>query len=319
MFSHPIPQALGPLLVLLYLSSPALAWDHLDRKHPTHRTLSTFRWTRPFLDLELKAENPHADPKDLDRDIPGGFHVYCEATKTFAARQLTAADLHKPPPDGLEPWAAALDVALHQRVYPGGWDGEELIGDGMQVLVMEYSDVPPTVRRFVEQEGVDAHTAKRWQFGVYDKPGRAGKQRRVAFGEGSSYVEDRPTAPQDKVMIFAPGALYDILPLWVADDSACKSMLRPHCHIRAKSTSTGRAGQPLETNGKPNRAIPRSGQVRQARRAQPRHRLAHDAHRARPGPWRQEDHLLPDQGQSAAGDGARAATQGGVEKCAPAG
>ncbi|KAL5877054.1 hypothetical protein ACKVWC_006208 [Pyricularia oryzae] len=226
MFSHPIPQALGPLLVLLYLSSPALAWDHLDRKHPTHRTLSTFLWTRPFLDLELKAENPHADPKDLDRDIPGGFHVYCEATKTFAARQLTAADLHKPPPDGLEPWAAALDVALHQRVYPGGWDGEELIGDGMQVLVMEYSDVPPTVRRFVEQEGVDAHTAKRWQFGVYDKPGRAGKQRRVAFGEGSSYVEDRPTAPQDKVMIFAPGALYDILPLWVADDSACKKQFQ---------------------------------------------------------------------------------------------
>ncbi|KLU84642.1 hypothetical protein MAPG_03682 [Magnaporthiopsis poae ATCC 64411] len=214
-----IPLSLS--LLLQALAPPVQAWDHLDRSHPSQRTPPTFRWTRPFLDLDLHAIPAAADsfrsttsPTSSDRDVPGGFHVSCQATATFRARQYTAADLRKPWPEtGLAPWADAVERSAldgtGSSAYPGGWEGDELHGADRTLLLMELTDVPPTVRAFVEHEGVDGWSGRRWLFGIYDKPGAA---------TGTA-------AAGDKVMIFAPGALYDILPLWVADSSRCRMQL----------------------------------------------------------------------------------------------
>lgn len=203
--SH-IPLSLG---LLLQAATAVLAWDHLDRSHPSRRTLHSFRWTRPFLDLDLAAGDDKASGKNgLDRDVPGGFHISCLAVSSFPAKQYTAADLRRPYPDGLEAWAPMLEHSVEDRTYPGGWEGDELKGDDKLLLLMELTDVPATVRAFVEHKDMDGHSAKRWHFSVLDKPGAAPDS----------------AAAGDKVMIFAPGALYDILPLWVADNSRCRSM-----------------------------------------------------------------------------------------------
>ncbi|KAL8306759.1 hypothetical protein RB593_005600 [Gaeumannomyces tritici] len=211
------------LALLLHAAAPTQAWDHLDRSHPSRRTPQAFRWTRPFLDLDLHAipdssssssSTTTTSPSRINRDVPGGFHVSCSATATFRARQYTAADLPDPYPErGLAPWAEALRRSAldgtGSAAYPGGWDGDELHGGERVLLLMELTDVPPTVRAFVEHDGVDGYSGRRWHFGVHDKPGAP---------EGTA-------AAGDKVMIFAPGALYDILPLWVADSSRCRIQL----------------------------------------------------------------------------------------------
>ncbi|TPX15991.1 uncharacterized protein E0L32_000325 [Thyridium curvatum] len=188
-------------------------WDLL-----THPVVPGFRWQLPFPD---------------DGTHPGGYDVPCQHTETFRAKAYRLGDLRREPPRGLAPWADALDVFLAHREYPGSWDGVDHGGDSRELLVMEYADVPPAVRGWVELQAA-GQGAEQFLFGVFEKPrGQADKVRgtvrvkpttttaaAAAAAEGEEPWREIPD--QDKIMVFAPAAVYPILPLWVAKGSKCE-------------------------------------------------------------------------------------------------
>ncbi|KAK1982992.1 hypothetical protein LZ30DRAFT_589375 [Colletotrichum cereale] len=154
----------------------------------------------------------------------------CEASATFPARQYTLHDLSDKPPTGLSHYADGLKAFFAGREYPGGWAGLDRHMYDRNVLLMEYADVPPRARAWIEaQERVsaaddDAAAAGKGLFAVFDKPASADDKvtERVAVpAEGDV---DR-ALDADRVAIFAPGALYHVLPLFVADGSDCQDAL----------------------------------------------------------------------------------------------
>lgn len=146
------------------------------------------------------------------------FEPSCEAVKHFYAREYTLKDLREPAPEGLRPWAAGLKKLFSTKEYPGGWSGYDRHGLDRAILQMNYTDVPLELRQWVEtQEREDGEFKD--MFGVFMKPdGSDGRIEDVVQVEGEV---DR-SEDDKKVMIFAPGALYHVLPLWVAGTSECK-------------------------------------------------------------------------------------------------
>lgn len=88
--------------------------------------------------------------------------------------------------------------------------------------MMEYSEVPIPVREWIEDhERTDGEG--KGLFAVYEKPVDADDKIRnvVKFASKGMTPGLRPL-DKKKIVLFAPGAVYDILPLWVADESSCK-------------------------------------------------------------------------------------------------
>jgi hypothetical protein len=147
---------------------------------------------------------------------PPGFLATCEATGAFKASQHSLADLTVPGPLGLAPWADAIKYFFGGHPYPGTWDGVDNRGTNRDLIKMEYVDVPEAVKEWIRtQVKWDEHGHTRWLFAVYDKPKEEGEKigRPARDGEGSD---------DQKVMLFAAGALYEILPLFLAKGSECE-------------------------------------------------------------------------------------------------
>ncbi|KAK0615553.1 hypothetical protein B0T17DRAFT_474298, partial [Bombardia bombarda] len=170
--------------------------------------LDSWKWTDPFSSHRIKK-----------------FAPACSAEQTFHAAEYLLDDMAEAPPLGLLPYREALKKVFAHREYPGSWDGIDPHGYDRNVLMMGYADVPVKVREWIEeQERSDG--AGRGLFAVYDRP----------TGEGDAVkktvrVPAEPIAPalrpldKKKVVIFAPGALYEVLPLWVAETSECQDTL----------------------------------------------------------------------------------------------
>jgi len=165
-----------------------------ERIDPTIAT--TFKWQEPFGEED---------------STPAGFEATCEATGTFYARQYTLRDHMAMPPHGFLPWANALKSLFGGRAFPGSWDGVDHHGTLRRVMVMEYSEVPEPVKDWIETHGDGL-------FGVYDKPTEENLTVNVTAKPRTSKADKG----EEQIMIFAAGALYDILPLWVAKDSKCE-------------------------------------------------------------------------------------------------
>ena len=185
-------------------------------------------------------------PFDNGLEAPIGWESRCEAHGTFKARQYDLAvegDVNRPLPFGLAPWADAIRSFLHGRAYPGHFRGDKGGEDGSAhgsrkvFLTMEWTEVPRAVRQWVEdhqrKEWVDSH--EHWLFAVLEHP-QADETITTTLGppptstpagDGESAPEAAPTervvADKDKVLFFAAGALYELLPLWVAEGSECES------------------------------------------------------------------------------------------------
>ncbi|KAF6832403.1 phenylacetaldoxime dehydratase [Colletotrichum plurivorum] len=150
---------------------------------------------------------PWSDPFGA-HPSPPGFRARCEATATFRATQHVIREIHEPLPVGLAPWADAIRYFFGGRPFPGGWNGVDPRGADREVVKMEYADVPAAVKEWiVEQKKGEGDS--RWLFGVYEKPGPGGKVGGTA-------------AEEDLVVLFAAGAVYEVLPLWVAGGSECE-------------------------------------------------------------------------------------------------
>lgn len=170
--------------------------------------LENFTWSDPF-----------SSPRLAD------FDVTCAGQHTFKASEYQLHDLQVEEPMGLWPYGDALKALFGGRPYPGGWEGMDAHGYERNLLKMEYADVPVRVREWIEEtDGLG-----KGLFGVYDKPG---KGERVTGPAKLTNVDNARPLDQQMVVIFTPGAVYETLPLWVAEASGCKGtsllQIRPH-------------------------------------------------------------------------------------------
>ncbi|KAK0704074.1 hypothetical protein B0T26DRAFT_744645 [Lasiosphaeria miniovina] len=200
----------------LILARPALGainWDVFE-----HGVVDSFKWSRPFPD---------------DGSDPGGFHVNCRVEREFHAKIYKLTDLPEKPPTGLAPWQEAIEYFLAQRAFVGSWDGVDHKGKDREIVVMEYSAVPGYVRHWIEaqQQDISVTNDNKWLYGVFEKPKEEGDKilatvkpqpaspvaDHTAVAEGVPVIEDK-----DKIVVFPAGAIYEILPLWVAEGSRCE-------------------------------------------------------------------------------------------------
>lgn len=177
--------------------------------------LDNFTWTDPF--------SPASKLKLNER----GLDVSCESTAIFAASEYQLHDLHTAEPLGLAPYGDALKDIFGGRPYPGGWQGMDNHGYERTLLKMEYKDVPLKVREWIaEQESSTGKKEGKGLYAVYDKPKKAQRVTGTANLEEEQDEEEREWDAQ-RIVIFAPGAIYENLPLWVAEGSECEGMSLP--------------------------------------------------------------------------------------------
>lgn len=198
------------ILFSLLLSAAAVRGAKQHDKGPI--VAKSFTWKLPF--------QPDGSP-------PMGMEVPCSVSATFRATQYRLGDLQAP-----SEWSDPVLTYLGWHPYPGSWDGIDAGGDERDLIIMEYVDVPVAVRDWVDAQHRDRESDKSryWLFGVFAKAKKdLGKADGVAsaaktpvpVGDDAAVIPD-----EDKVLIFAPGALYDILPLWVARDGGCEGEFR---------------------------------------------------------------------------------------------
>ncbi|KAK7946441.1 uncharacterized protein PG986_010762 [Apiospora aurea] len=203
---------------LSLFSSPATAQESInvgfgDPNKATERpggpgaTTATknFRWKNPFSDEAAAASNLLL------------LKPSCSATRSFKAHQYLLDDLKEAPPLGLGPYADRLKAFFQGREYPGSWDGLDPHGYDRNVVLMEWEDAPVAVRAWIDEQAKQKKTEKT----------DGEKKKEDLSGKGLFAVYRKARAPKDhKVIIFAPGAIYETLPLWVAEGSDCENTLR---------------------------------------------------------------------------------------------
>ncbi|KAF4342696.1 hypothetical protein FBEOM_3356 [Fusarium beomiforme] len=182
------------------------------------------------------------DPFALD--VIASFRPTCEAKAQFEALEYTLHDLMEPPPKGLKPWSKGLKAAFANKEYPGGWLGLDPHLNGRSLLLMKYDEIPLLVRRWIEQRERTGGEGKAL-FAVLEKPKNDEEiERVVQFPEADKIIRDDD---KDKVAIFAPGALYGILPLWTAETSKCEDQLVDLTKYSPKPSDGGVVGWVMHT------------------------------------------------------------------------
>lgn len=191
------------IAVPLLASTAQAMFGNKEPPKPTPNLVDGFAWKDPFASAEIAS-----------------FESTCEASHVFQALEYTLHDLMKKPPEGLWTWATGLKKFFADRQYPGGWSGYDRHLHDRGILLMDYDQVPLDLRLWIEEEDRNGGNGK-GLFAVFDKPKVEGDtfDSVVKFPEVNEV--DRST-DAEKVVLFAPGAIYHVLPLWVADGSQCR-------------------------------------------------------------------------------------------------
>ncbi|KAK3313285.1 hypothetical protein B0H66DRAFT_565758, partial [Apodospora peruviana] len=208
------PLSLLPLSLIIPSVLGKINWDVFE-----YGVVDSFKWSRPFPD---------------DGTDPGGFHVNCKDEKEFHAKMYKLSDL----PHDLAPWHDAIEDFLGQRDYVGTWDGVDHKGQDREIVVMDYVDVPVPVRNWIEEQQQDTRDSNqnKWLFGIFEKPQKEGDKihgtvkpkptaspAADADHHGGGEIEKVRVVPdKDKIVVFPGGAVYEIMPLWLAEGSKCK-------------------------------------------------------------------------------------------------
>jgi hypothetical protein len=163
---------------------------------------SQFPWTDPFADMT-------------------DFTPTCTASKTFKAWEFKLDDMQESFPLGPAPYFSVLKDVLGKREYPGSWDGKDPHGYDRHIIQMDYVNVPVRVREWIEAQERDpeARMEDKTLFVVFDR--QAEGEIAKAAAKLPDIGADRK-GDDDKVVLFAPGAVYGLLPLWVAEGSDCE-------------------------------------------------------------------------------------------------
>lgn len=198
-----INSAHTSIMSLVALSGMA---DAYGQRPPPAEYLENFNWQNPF-----------------SSDAISPFQAACEATSKFEAREYTLLTLLEPQPEGLKPWVKGLKEVFTGREYPGSWSGLDRHQDGRSLLLMDYHKLPLLVRNWIEEQERTEGEGK-GLFAVFERPESESEEIEHVVVIPSIDKVDR-TKDESRVVIFAPGAIYAILPLWVAEDSKCKDDL----------------------------------------------------------------------------------------------
>lgn len=131
----------------------------------------------------------------------------CSHSRAFPALEYQLHDLSSDASSGqpglLRAYRAGLKSLFSDRPYPGGWDGMDAHGYEREVVGMRWEDVPRLVQGWIAEQEDEGKL-----FGVFDK-------------EGKPVVDEEEGG---EMVMFAPGAVYETLPLWVAEGSGCEGM-----------------------------------------------------------------------------------------------
>lgn len=173
--------------------------------------MASWRWPNPFASPDYLGDK---------------FAAACSAKRTFGATEYVLDDLALEPPLGLLQFRDALKDVFSAREYPGSWDGVDPHGYDRVLLMMDYDDVPLRVREWVEEQERRDGEGK-GLFAVYARPAPGTR------AAGTVPVPDRVPVSEEwrvkderRVVIFAPGAVHEVLPLWVAEGSDCEGEIR---------------------------------------------------------------------------------------------
>lgn len=169
-----------------------------------------------------------ANPFTKDASAPAGFDASCTAEWTFFGHEFQLHDLEKEEPLGLKPYAHALKNIFRDLPYPGGWDGMDPHGYERPIVKMDYISLPIPVREYIEEEQRTGGAGKDL-FAVYNKIVEKGtKAARTVKPPAKDKEAIAEARKQDvnKLVLFSPGAIYDILPLFVAESSQCTGQLK---------------------------------------------------------------------------------------------
>jgi len=169
--------------------------------------VETFKWTDPFANRKYKRFTPS-----------------CNAKQTFQAFEYQLHDLGDEQPLGLAPFGDALKKVFREREYPGSWGGWDHHQYDRNLLMMEYWDVPVKVREWIEDQERNDGEGK-GLFAVYTKPAPGNKVHNTVTPPAPEKAAGLRPLDKKKLVFFAPGAIYDILPLWVAANSKCEAEL----------------------------------------------------------------------------------------------
>jgi hypothetical protein len=167
--------------------------------------MANWKWTNPFTSPKHKKFTPT-----------------CATTRKFKAKEFQLDDLAVEAPLGLIAYRDALKQVFSTRQYPGSWDGVDPHGYDRLLLLMAYPDMPLALREWIEeQERTDGEG--KGLFAVYSKPVEGMRVVGTINVPKETPVEKEWRAlDEDRVVIFAPGALYEVLPLFVAEGSDCE-------------------------------------------------------------------------------------------------
>jgi hypothetical protein len=181
--------------------------------HPTK--MDNWRWPNPFASSSSSSSGQNKNK----------FDAACEVERTFAAQEFLLDDLAENPPTGLLPYRDALRDVFSAREYPGSWDGVDPHGYDRNLLAMGYADVPRKVREWIEdQERRDG--PGKGLFAVYNVPMSGTRVLETIKVPAETPVSEEWRARDEgRIAIFAPGALYEVLPLWVAEGSGCEGTI----------------------------------------------------------------------------------------------
>ncbi|ERS97271.1 uncharacterized protein SPSK_02660 [Sporothrix schenckii 1099-18] len=213
----------GSASALLFLVLQGLGSTHAYEKDGKHfinwdaheyPIVAHWNWHRPFPD--------HGDP-------PMGFETKCNVVKKFHARNYRLGDLRNGEGHPLYPFSDGIEKFIAGRTYPGSWDGVDHGGMQRDLLMMEWRELPVYVRKWIEDHEMrrpEMDDGRTWRFMVFQKKS---KKAAATATEPAAPLRAIPTegaaastwtlpevADRDKVVFFAPGQLYPILPLFNA-------------------------------------------------------------------------------------------------------
>jgi hypothetical protein len=159
--------------------------------------------------------NPFASPEHKK------FTAACDTLRSFQAREFMLDDLAVKAPTGLLEYRDALKEVFATREYPGSWEGIDPHGYDRDLLSMDYDDMPLKVREWIEeQERTDG--PGKGLFAVYMRPMPGTRVLHTVKVPEAPVTPEWRARDEVRVAIFAPGALYEVAPLWVAEGSKCE-------------------------------------------------------------------------------------------------
>ncbi|KAK3998142.1 Glucarate dehydratase [Cladorrhinum sp. PSN332] len=180
------------------------------------------------------------------------YNSACATQMLFEAQEFVLDDLADSPPTGLLQYRDALKNLFGMREYPGSWDGIDPHGYDRTILMMDYETVPLKVREWIEDE-VRRNGPGNGLYGVYARPAPATRVLDTIRIPDAPVSDDWRSRDDRRVVLFAPGALHENLPLWLTQPTGCEEFFADLSKYGPQPVNGGVIGYPIH-HTKPRRA-----------------------------------------------------------------